>query len=42
MREAIKDKGRIEHMLEMARNLQEVQLCHTYEEILNNKILFYV
>lgn len=41
MREAIKDKGRIEHMLEMARNLQEAKSCHTYEEILSDKILFY-
>ncbi len=41
MREAIKDKGRIEHMLEMARNLQEAKASHTYEEILNDKILFY-
>ena len=41
MREAIKDKGRIEHMLEMARNLQDAKSCHTYEEVLGDKILFY-
>lgn len=41
MRESIKDKGRIEHMLEMARNLQEANSCHTYEDVLNDKILFY-
>lgn len=41
MREAIKDKGWIEHMLEVARNLQDAKSSHTYEEILNDKILFY-
>lgn len=41
MREAIKDRGRIEHMLEMARNLQEAKSYHTFEDILNDKILFY-
>lgn len=41
MREQIKDRGRIEHMLEMALNLQEAKSRHTYEEILNDRILFY-
>lgn len=41
MREAIKDRGRIEHTLEMARNLQEAKSHHTYEELLDDKILFY-
>lgn len=41
MREVTKDKGRIEHMLEMSRNLQEAKAHHTYEELLNDKILFY-
>lgn len=41
MREAIKDRGRIEHMLEMARNLQAAKSSHAYEEILTDKILFY-
>lgn len=41
MRETVKDKGRIEHMLDMARNLQEAKSRHTYEEILSDKILFY-
>ncbi|MBD5329279.1 MAG: DUF86 domain-containing protein [Bacteroides sp.] len=41
MREAIKDRGRLEHMLEMAKNLQEAKSLHTYDEVLNDKILFY-
>ena len=41
MREAIKDQGRLEHMLEMAKNLQEAKSRHTYDEVLNDKILFY-
>lgn len=41
MREAIKDRGRIEHMLYMARNLQEAKEHHTYDELLSDKILFY-
>lgn len=41
MREAIKDKGRIQHMLEMACNLRDAKSNHSYEEILNDKILFY-
>lgn len=41
MRETVKDKGRIEHMLEMALNLRQAGLVHAYEEILSDKILFY-
>lgn len=41
MREKIKDKGRIEHMLEMARSLAESQRRHSFEEVVNDKILFY-
>lgn len=41
MREPIKDRGRIEHMLEMALNLQEAKSLHTFEDILNDRILFY-
>lgn len=41
MREIIKDRGRIEHMLEMARNLQDAKSSHTYQEVLNDKILFF-
>lgn len=36
MREPIKDRGRIEHMLEMALNLQEAKSLHTFEDILND------
>lgn len=41
MRDPIKDKGRIEHMLEMAQNLKEAKIRYSYEEILNDRILFY-
>lgn len=41
MREPLKDKGRIEHMLEMALNLKEAKSCHSYEDVLNDRILFY-
>ena len=41
MREEIRDKGRIVHMLEMARNIAEEKSHHTFEELLNDKILFY-
>lgn len=41
MREPIKDRGRIEHMLEMAQNLQDAKTRHTYEDILADRILFY-
>lgn len=37
----MKDKGRIEHMLEMALNLQEAKIRHSYDEILRDRILFY-
>ena len=41
MREPIRDKGRIEHMLEMALKLRDAKSRHSYEEILNDSILFY-
>lgn len=41
MREAIKDKGRLEHMLEMALALQDIKHKYTFEEINQDKILFY-
>ena len=41
MREKIKDQGRLEHILEMIQNLQEAKRHHTYEDIQNDRILFY-
>lgn len=41
MREAIKDRGRIEHMPEMAMNLQQARTLHTQEDKKQDKILFY-
>lgn len=41
MREPIKDRGRIEHMLEMAQNLQDAKSRHTINDIESDRILFY-
>lgn len=41
MREAIKDRGRIEHMLEMALMLQESATKHNLDDIKKDKITFY-
>ncbi len=41
MREPIKDKGRLEHMLEMAMNLDEARKKHNFIEIQQDKILFF-
>lgn len=41
MREPIKDRGRIEHMLEMALNLKDAKSRHAYEDVVNDRILFY-
>lgn len=41
MREAIKDPGRIEHMLEMAQLLEIEKNKRSQEEIVTDKILFY-
>ncbi|MDE6396180.1 MAG: DUF86 domain-containing protein [Muribaculaceae bacterium] len=41
MREKIRDKGRLEHMLEMAKSIQEEKSHRSFEEILNDRVLFY-
>lgn len=41
MREPVKDKGRIEHMLYMAIRLRDAREKHTLAEIENDSILFY-
>ncbi|MDE6578349.1 MAG: DUF86 domain-containing protein [Muribaculaceae bacterium] len=41
MREKIRDKGRLQHMLEMAHALRDEKSNHSYEEILKDRILFY-
>ncbi len=41
MRESDKDRGRIQDMLEMALNLQNAPINHTFENIKNDKILFF-
>ena len=39
MREPIRDKGRLEHMLEAMDNVKEFTQGVTYEELVDNKIL---
>mgnify|MGYP000774586771 CR=1 FL=1 len=41
MREQIKDKGRISHMLEMALLLENEKSHHTLEDLRADKVLFY-
>ena len=41
MRESIRDKGRLEHMIEMAQALKAESTRHTYEDILNDRVLFF-
>lgn len=41
MREPIKDKGRLEHMLEMALLLEEQKSIHSLESICRDRVLFY-
>ena len=41
MRAPDKDNGRIAHMLEMAQNLRKASEEYNYEEIIEDKILFY-
>lgn len=41
MREPIKDRGRIRHMLDMAINLRDARSKHTFDDIVNDSILFY-
>lgn len=41
MRDPFKDKGRIEHMLEMATKLHLANHQHSLEEVKNDVILFY-
>lgn len=41
MREQIKDKGRIEHMISAIGNVEEFTKGITLDEFVNSKILFY-
>ena len=41
MREKIRDKGRLEHILQAIANVMEFTNNATFEDILNDKILFY-
>lgn len=41
MRESLKDSGRLQHMLEMARMLEEKKSGYTLDDIKSDTILFY-
>ena len=41
MRETVRDKGRIEHMLAAIANVEEFTNGISTEEFVNSKILFY-
>ena len=41
MRESIKDRGRIEHMLDMAFLLEDKKESYSLEDVKNDTILFY-
>ena len=41
MRDPLKDKGRLQHMLAMARTLSDERFKHSIEDILQDRILFY-
>lgn len=41
MREPVKDRGRIENMLEMAQNLSAAKTQHSFSDIKDDRILFY-
>ena len=41
MRETLKDRGRLEHMLEMAQLLELERTKHDFDAIRSDKVLFY-
>ena len=41
MRETLKDRGRLEHMLEMAQLLETERTLHSIDAIRSDKVLFY-
>ena len=41
MREKVKDKGRLEHILEAFEGIEKFHAQYTLEDIENNKLIFY-
>ncbi len=41
MREKVRDKGRLEHILEAIHGIEEFHVQYTLKDIENNKLLFY-
>ena len=41
MREQIKDKGRLEHILQAINDIQEYHKQYTYDDVKNSKFVFY-
>lgn len=41
MREKVKDRGRLEHILEAIESIEEYHAQYTFEDIKKNKLIFY-
>ena len=41
MREKVKDRGRLEHILEAINEIQEYKSQYTLEDVKNSKLVFY-
>jgi len=41
MREKVKDKGRLQHILEAIKGIEEFHALYTFEDIKRNKLIFY-
>ena len=41
MREKVKDKGRLEHILEAIKGIEKFHAQYTFEDISSNKLIFY-
>lgn len=42
MREKVRDKGRLEHILEAIQGIEEFHAQYTFEDIKNNKLMIEV
>ncbi len=41
MREKVRDKGRLEHILEAIEGIEEYHVQYTFEDVKKNKLIFY-
>ena len=41
MREKVRDRGRLEHILEAIESIEEYHAQYTFEDIMKNKLIFY-